>query len=263
MRPRRARAAAAAGVRRRGPQLRRAARRRSPRARPSCSRPATAPSRSRRSRRRDPRQAQDHPADVGGAHLRQRRADREDRPHGGPVRQAALRPTETRDGMELPSFRGDIVNDFAFEAGGPPARPAAAAAGLPPVGRDAEPRCAPSPRAASPTSTQVHAWNQEFVGASRRGPALRGIAREIERALRFMAACGIDLERRAPAPRGRLLHRHEGAPPRLRGGAHPARQPHRRLVRLLGPPAVDRRAHPSARRRARGVLLAGWRTRSA
>src|SRR5258706_8879441 len=25
-------------------------------------------------------------------------------------------PTETRDGVELPSFRGDMVNDFAFEA---------------------------------------------------------------------------------------------------------------------------------------------------
>src|SRR5205823_4073638 len=25
-------------------------------------------------------------------------------------------PTETRDGIELPSFRGDMVNDFAFDA---------------------------------------------------------------------------------------------------------------------------------------------------
>ena len=37
-------------------------------------------------------------------------------------------PTETRDGVELPSFRGDMVNDFAFDADGPPARPAAAGA---------------------------------------------------------------------------------------------------------------------------------------
>ena len=31
-------------------------------------------------------------------------------------------PTETRDGVELPSFRGDMVNDFAFDADGPASR---------------------------------------------------------------------------------------------------------------------------------------------
>ena len=61
--------------------------------------------------------------------------------------------------------------------------------------------------------------------------------------------------RRGAAPRGRLLHVARGAAPRLRGGAHPARQPHRRLVRLLRAPAVDRRPHPPARRRARRVPL--------
>src|SRR5437764_2363665 len=40
---------------------------------------------------------------------------------------------------------------------------------------------------------QVHAWNQEFVATSREGRRYDSIAAEIERALRFMAACGIDL----------------------------------------------------------------------
>ena len=31
-------------------------------------------------------------------------------------------PTETRDDVELPSFRGDIVNDFAFDAAAAPSR---------------------------------------------------------------------------------------------------------------------------------------------
>src|SRR5207248_8818976 len=40
---------------------------------------------------------------------------------------------------------------------------------------------------------QVHVWNQEFVASSREGRRYETIASEIERALRFMAACGIDL----------------------------------------------------------------------
>src|SRR6266568_1802834 len=40
---------------------------------------------------------------------------------------------------------------------------------------------------------QVHAWNQEFVARSPEGQRYEVIASEIERALRFMAACGIDL----------------------------------------------------------------------
>ncbi|MBV8159865.1 MAG: 3-deoxy-7-phosphoheptulonate synthase, partial [Acidimicrobiia bacterium] len=40
---------------------------------------------------------------------------------------------------------------------------------------------------------QVHVWNQEFVATSREGRRYETIAAEIHRALRFMAACGIDL----------------------------------------------------------------------
>jgi 3-deoxy-7-phosphoheptulonate synthase len=42
--------------------------------------------------------------------------------------------------------------------------------------------------------TKVHLWNQEFVASSPEGLRYHVIATEIERALRFMAACGIDLE---------------------------------------------------------------------
>ena len=45
--------------------------------------------------------------------------------------------------------------------------------------------------------TQVHAWNQEFVASSPEGRRYEALAAEIERALRFMAACGIDLAGRA------------------------------------------------------------------
>ena len=41
--------------------------------------------------------------------------------------------------------------------------------------------------------TAVHLWNQEFVASSPEGRRYEQLASEIERALRFMAACGIDL----------------------------------------------------------------------
>ncbi len=40
---------------------------------------------------------------------------------------------------------------------------------------------------------QVHAWNQDFVASSSEGRRFEALAAEIERALDFMAACGIDL----------------------------------------------------------------------
>jgi 3-deoxy-7-phosphoheptulonate synthase len=41
---------------------------------------------------------------------------------------------------------------------------------------------------------QVHAWNQDFAASSPEGQEYERLASEIERALAFMAACGIDLE---------------------------------------------------------------------
>jgi 3-deoxy-7-phosphoheptulonate synthase len=41
--------------------------------------------------------------------------------------------------------------------------------------------------------TQVHSWNQDFVASSPEGQRYEMLASEIERALSFMAACGIDL----------------------------------------------------------------------
>ena len=100
---------------------------------------------------------------------------------------------------------------------------------------------------------RVHAWTQEFVATSPEGQRYEQLASEIDRALRFMRACGVDTESHHNAPRGRLLHQPRGAAARLRGGAHPAGLAERRLVRLLGAHAVDRRAHPPARRCPRRV----------
>ena len=102
-------------------------------------------------------------------------------------------PTEQRDGIELPSFRGDMVNDFEFD-------------------RDAR---VPDPQrlvrayhqSASTLNllrafakggfadlSHVHAWNLEYLDESPEGRRYDALAAEIDRALRFMAACGIDLD---------------------------------------------------------------------
>jgi 3-deoxy-7-phosphoheptulonate synthase len=100
--------------------------------------------------------------------------------------------TETVGELKLQSFRGHMVNDDAFEADA--RRP------------DPERLVAAYHQSASTLNllraftkggfadlSQVHLWNQEFVASSTEGQRYERIASEIERALRFMAACGIDL----------------------------------------------------------------------
>jgi 3-deoxy-7-phosphoheptulonate synthase len=101
------------------------------------------------------------------------------------------KPTETRDGVTLPSYRGDSVNgpEFTAEARTPdPERLRrmyhASAATLNLVrgfttGGYADLR-------------QVHAWNQDFVRTSASGQRYEALAREIDNALNFMKACGAD-----------------------------------------------------------------------
>ncbi len=93
------------------------------------------------------------------------------------------------------------------------------------------------------------------------GPALRG-HRQRDRASPAVHA-GVWHRPRGqpPAPRGRLLHEPRSPDPRVRGGAHPAGLPHRRLVRLLGPHALDRRPDAPDRRCAPGVPPRGRQPR--
>jgi len=100
--------------------------------------------------------------------------------------------TETRDGVTLPAYRGDIVNgyDFTEEARTPdPARlvqgynTSAATLNLVrafTTGGFADLR-------------EVHSWNKGFA-ATPQNAKYEELANEIERALKFMAATGIDFE---------------------------------------------------------------------
>ncbi|MDA8073781.1 MAG: 3-deoxy-7-phosphoheptulonate synthase, partial [Actinomycetota bacterium] len=101
-------------------------------------------------------------------------------------------PVERIDAVELEAFRGHMVNDEAFD----------------PVARrpDASRLVAAYHQAAATLNllraftkggfadlSLVHRWNQQFVASSNQGRRYEQIAGEIDRALRFMAACGIDL----------------------------------------------------------------------
>ena len=101
--------------------------------------------------------------------------------------------TETVNGVELPVFRGHMVN-------GPDAH---AEARIPNPDRLVQ----AYHQAASTLNlvraftkggfadlNRVHAWNQEFVAQSAEGKRYEDVASEIERALAFMRACGIDTE---------------------------------------------------------------------
>ncbi|SDS07129.1 3-deoxy-D-arabinoheptulosonate-7-phosphate synthase [Friedmanniella luteola] len=99
--------------------------------------------------------------------------------------------SETRDGVTLPAYRGDAVNGFAFS----------------PASREPDPqRLLGVYNASSATLNltrafvtggfahlrRVHSWNANFVLSSGAGVRYQDLADEIDRALAFMVACGID-----------------------------------------------------------------------
>ncbi|MEY9843539.1 class II 3-deoxy-7-phosphoheptulonate synthase [Streptacidiphilus sp. MAP5-3] len=101
--------------------------------------------------------------------------------------------TETRDGVTLPVYRGDSVNGFDFT----------------PESRIPDPERLKRMYHASASTLnlvrafttggyadlrQVHAWNQDFVRNSPSGQRYERLAKEIDNALAFMNACGVDPE---------------------------------------------------------------------
>jgi 3-deoxy-7-phosphoheptulonate synthase len=127
----------------------------------------------------------------------------------GQFAKARTSPTETLNGVDLPSFAGHMVHDDAptLDARVPdPDRmvqayhQSAATLNL----------LRAFTKGGFADLTQVHMWNQEFVASSPEGRRYEVIASEIERALRFMAACGIDLQRASPLHEVDLWTSHEG-----------------------------------------------------
>ena len=102
-------------------------------------------------------------------------------------------PIEHRDGIELPSFRGDMVNDFAFDELARRPDPKRMVRGYHQAAATLNLLRAFT-KGGFADLNRVHQWNLEFVGSSTQGRRYDALAGEIDRALRFMAACGIDLD---------------------------------------------------------------------
>jgi 3-deoxy-7-phosphoheptulonate synthase len=107
---------------------------------------------------------------------------------------AKPRSSDTEDigGMTIPSFRGHMVNDIAPSEDARRPEPtrlltayhqAAATLNL----------LRAFTKGGFADLSRVHAWNQEFVASSREGRRYEAMADGIDRAMRFMEACGIDL----------------------------------------------------------------------
>jgi len=105
-------------------------------------------------------------------------------------------PTEKRDGLELPSFLGDIVNDFAFEAAARRPDPQRMVRGYDQAAATLNLLRAFT-KGGFADLREAHQWNLQFIASRQEGRRYDVLAEEIERALRFMAACGIDLESEA------------------------------------------------------------------
>ncbi|MEV1035800.1 class II 3-deoxy-7-phosphoheptulonate synthase [Streptomyces sp. NPDC050204] len=121
-------------------------------------------------------------------------------------------PTEAADGLELPTYRGDIVNapEFTAEARRPdPDRMlrayhhssaalnvlrALTLGGYADLG-------------------QAHGWNQEFVRRSAAGRRYERAADDVGWALRFMSACGVDTRAQAALHQIQLYTSHEALLP--------------------------------------------------
>jgi 3-deoxy-7-phosphoheptulonate synthase len=100
--------------------------------------------------------------------------------------------TETRDGVALPAYRGDAINDYAFDADL----------------RQPDPRRLLKAYHTSASTLnliraftkggfadlrQVHEWNRGFI-SSPANARYEVMARDIDRAMKFMAACGGDTD---------------------------------------------------------------------
>ncbi len=99
--------------------------------------------------------------------------------------------TEILDGVELPSYRGDIINDIVFDAAGRAPDPQRMVQAY---NQSAATLNLLRAFAAGGYANlhQVHAWTHDFMGRSPWTKKFKDVADRIGEALDFMAACGID-----------------------------------------------------------------------
>ena len=101
--------------------------------------------------------------------------------------------TEKIGDAELPSFRGHIVNDIAFDASSRTPNPERLVQAYHQSASTLNLLRAFT-KGGFADLNRVNAWTQEFVASSPEGQRYVELSNEIERALSFMRACGIDTE---------------------------------------------------------------------
>ncbi len=116
--------------------------------------------------------------------------------------------TETIDGVELPSYRGDMVNHIDFEADARIADPERllkvyyqSAATLNYLRSLA--------RGGDASLGKVHEWNMDFISHSSQGKRFEDIADRIQESLRFMQACGLPLDEMEQLNEAQFFTSHE------------------------------------------------------
>ena len=163
-------------------------------------------------------------------------------------------PTEKRGALELPSYRGDIINDIAFT----------------PDARTPDPRRQVEAYRQSAATLNllrafahggyanlksVHNWMLGFVKDSPQSRRYAELADRISQALGFMEACGLDLESHPELRTTDFYTSHEAL---LLGFEQALTREDfdraRQLVRHFRPHGLDRRPHPPGRSRPRGIL---------
>jgi 3-deoxy-7-phosphoheptulonate synthase len=118
-------------------------------------------------------------------------------------------PTEIVDGVELPSFRGHVVHSDAPTAEARVPDPDRLVHGYYQAASTLNLLRAFTKGGFADLSL-VHTWNREFVAGSPSGQRYEALAGEIGRALRFMQAIGIDLEREPTLHEVDVWTSHEG-----------------------------------------------------
>ncbi|MET0975371.1 MAG: class II 3-deoxy-7-phosphoheptulonate synthase [Leifsonia sp.] len=100
--------------------------------------------------------------------------------------------TETRNGVTLPAYRGDIVNGYDFTPESRAADPARLVQGYHTAASTLN-LIRAFTQGGFADLRQVHSWNKGFA-ANPANQRYEGMAAEIDRAVRFMEACGADFE---------------------------------------------------------------------
>ena len=117
--------------------------------------------------------------------------------------------TETRDGVTLPSYRGDIINSLDFDA----------------AAREPDPQRMVQAYSQSAATLnllrafaqggyadlhRVHTWNQDFVADSPQGERYRALADRLTETLNFMEACGLTSDTTPQIRETEFYTSHEG-----------------------------------------------------